>query len=359
MFLVFVHAFLAFAVVALFAMPLRKIAYYSGIVDQPGGRKQHAKAIPPIGGLIVFTVFMLYGFFSGLVDLVEYWPLYMALILLLTSGALDDQFHIPAKIKLCVHIAAAALITFWGNVEAAYLGNLFGLGVLWAGMFSYPFTIVAVVLLINAMNLMDGMDGLAGGVSFVMFSWMAFIAFISGWYAYAFVLLLLIACLAGFLVFNMRNPWRRSASLFLGDAGSMSLGLCLAWFGVLLARGPSTPMEPIAVAWVLGFPVFDICAQFYRRVCEGKDPFSPDRGHFHHHFIDAGVSVRYAAPIIISIVALMGLIGCGGVALGVHPAILTIGWVALLLLHIVLSRKPERYVRLIQRFCAKKNIHTA
>lgn len=355
---VLAHAFLAFVLVILISMPLRKLAFFTGIVDVPGGRKQHAKAIPPIGGLIIFSVFMIYGFFTGFIDLFEYWPLYVALILLLTIGALDDQFHVPAKIKLLGHITSAVLIVFWGNVQAAYLGNLFGIGVLWMGVFSYPFTIIAIVLLINAINLMDGMDGLAGGVSFVMFSWMAIFAVLHGWTDYAFILFLLISCIAGFLVFNMRNPWRRSASLFLGDAGSMSLGLCLAWFGVLLARGPSAPLEPIAVAWILGFPVFDICAQFYRRVCEGKHPFSPDRGHFHHHFIDAGVPVRYATPIIVFIVALMGAVGCLGFALGIPPAILTISWVALLLLHIVLSSKPERYVRLIQRFTVK-NPHTA
>ena len=82
----------------------------------------------------------------------------------------------------------------------------------------------------------------------------------------AAVLILLMACICGFLIFNMRNPWRRKASLFLGDAGSMSLGLVIAWFAVLLARGPESPLEPIAVAWIIGFPIFDTCAQFYRRV---------------------------------------------------------------------------------------------
>ncbi len=352
------HTLIAFALVVLLIMPLRKLAYFSGIVDQPGGRKKHSKAIPPIGGIIIFSVFMLYGVFSGVINLVSYWPLYMGLIVLLTSGALDDQFHIPARFKIVIHLSAAAVIAFMGNVQAAYLGDLFGFGDVWVGFMSYPFTLIAIVLLINAINLMDGMDGLAGGVSFVMFAWMAFAAFVSGWFDYVAVLSLLMACIGGFLVFNMRNPWRRSASLFLGDAGSMSLGLAIAWFAVLLARGPGTPLEPIVVAWIIGFPIFDTCAQFYRRVCEGKSPFAPDRGHFHHHFIDAGVPVRYAALVIIMIVAFMGLIGYGGYALGVPQVILTIGWVAFLMLHIVLSRKPERYVGIIQH-CFPVKTHTA
>ncbi len=347
----------AFLLVVVLVMPFRKMARLIGIVDAPGGRKQHDKAIPPIGGLIIFTVFMAFGVISGVVNIQIYWPLYLALVVLLVSGAIDDQFSIHARLKFLIHIGVAALIAFMGNVQAAYLGDLFGFGVVWTGFMSYPFTIIAIVLLINAMNLLDGMDGLAGGVSVVMFGWFAIACFVAGAYAGAHVLILLIACICGFLVFNMRNPWRRKASLFLGDAGSMSLGLTIAWFSVLLARGPVSPIEPISVAWIIGFPIFDTCAQFFRRVCEGRDPFSPDRGHFHHHFIDAGIPVRRASVIIIAIVAIMGAIGYGGIALGLPPVVLTVGWVFLLVVHVALSKNPQTYVGIIssvaRRFQAK------
>ncbi|MGH1376163.1 MAG: MraY family glycosyltransferase [Alphaproteobacteria bacterium] len=341
----------AFMLVVLLVMPFRKLARLLGIVDAPGGRKQHDKAIPPIGGLIIFTVFLSLSVIVGAVDLREYWPLYTSLILLLMSGALDDMFSLNAWVKFCVHIFAAALIAFVGGVQAAYLGDLFGFGVVWTGFMSYPFTIIAIVLLINAMNLIDGMDGLAGGLSVVMFCWMIVACVCAGWYQDVYVLSILVGSVVGFLVFNMRNPWRRKASLFLGDAGSMSLGLSIAWFAVHLARGPQTPIEPIAVAWIIGFPIFDTCAQFYRRIRAGRDPFSPDRGHFHHHFIDAGVPVRKASVIIIALVALMGGIGIGGVAMGVPNVVLTVGWVALLFVHIAMSYKPERYVCLIRKLC--------
>ncbi len=347
---VFIPPAIAFALVVILVMPFRKLARMLGIVDTPDHRKQHGKAIPPIGGLIIFTIFMVLGVVTGIVDLQQYWPLYVSLIILLVSGAIDDQISIHAKIKFFIHLLVACLIAFMGNVQAAYLGDLFGLGVVWTGFMSYPFTIIAIVLLINAINLMDGMDGLASGVCVAIFSWFMIAAIAAGWFSYASVLALLIACLAGFLVFNMRNPWRRKASLFLGDAGSMSLGLCIAWFAVLLARNEAAPLEPIAVAWIIGFPIFDTCAQFYRRVRAGKDPFAPDRGHFHHHFIEAGVPVHWASIIIIAIVAIMGAIGYGGIAIGIPPVVLTVLWVFLLLLHIAISRKPERYVRLIKRF---------
>ena len=350
---VFVVSIIAFVLVVVLTMPFRKLATRIGVVDAPGGRKQHDEAVPPIGGLIIFPIFIIAGIFSGIADLQTYWPLFISLIILLVFGAIDDLFAIHARLKILVHLVAACIIAFWGNVQAAYLGDLFGFGVVWAGFMSYPFTIVAIVLLINAMNLLDGLDGLTGGVSFVIFSWFMVAAVISGGYASAHVLLLLIACIAGFLVFNLRNPWRRKASLFLGDAGSMSLGLSIAWFAVLLSRGESAPIEPISVAWIIGFPIFDTCAQFYRRVCAGQDPFSPDRGHFHHNLVDAGMPVAYASLTIIAIVAIMGAIGYGGIAIGLPPVVLTLVWMVLLLAHIAVSGKPDRYVHVIKLLFGK------
>lgn len=355
-FSVFIVPVIAFVLVIILVMPFRKLAHKLGVIDSPGGRKQHDVAVPPIGGLIIFTVFMLVGVFSGAIDLNHYWPLYVSLVVLLVSGAMDDHFSLHAKVKFPIHIIVSLLIAFMGDIQVAYIGDILGFGVVWTGVLSYPFTIIAIVLLINAVNLMDGMDGLAGGGAVVMFSWFMVACIVSGWFDVAYILGILIACIAGFLVFNIRNPWRRKASLFLGDAGSMSLGLILAWFAVSLARGPTTPIEPIAVAWIIGFPVFDTCAQFYRRVCAGLDPFAPDRGHFHHHFIDAGISVRRASITIIIIIAVMGGIGYGGGVLGVPLFILTLLWCALLFGHIYLSKKPERYVNFIKRFANNDEI---
>lgn len=345
----FIPPIIAFILVVLLVMPFRKFARIIGIVDKPGGRKRHEKEVPPIGGLIIFTIFMFTSVLFGVVDLYNYWSLYIGLIILLMLGAIDDQFHVPPMAKLFFQLVAAGVIAFGGNVQAAYLGDLFGFGVIWTGFMSYPLTLIAVILLINAMNLMDGMDGLVGGASSVIFLWFMLASIAGGWSGEALILGVLVASIAGFLVFNIRNPWRRKASLFLGDAGSMSVGLVIAWFAVLLARGPQAPLEPISVAWIIGFPIFDTCAQFYRRIREGRDPFSPDRGHFHHIFIDAGIPVRYASPIIIVLIGAMGGVGYGGGVVGLPPVILTITWILLLLAHMYLSSKPEIYVSIIRK----------
>lgn len=348
----FFHPLIAFILVVSLVPPLRKLARVWGIVDQPGGRKKHQKAIPPVGGIIIFSIFMLWGVFSGVVDLQEYWALYVGLVILLMAGAIDDQFYIPARIKLVLHLFAASIVAFGGDVQAAYLGNLFGFGDVWTSYLSYPFTLIAIVLLINAMNLLDGLDGLLGGISSAIFAIFMFAAIVSGWFEQAQVLGLVIAVILGFLVFNLRSPWRRKASLFMGDAGSTAIGLVIAWFSVHLARTPEAPLEPIVVAWIIGFPIFDTCAQFYRRIRKGQDPFAPDRGHFHHHFVNAGIPVHYATPFIVGIVAFMGGVGYGAYALGVPEYILMAGWVVMLLSHILLSARPARYVWFLRKFFA-------
>lgn len=338
-----------FLAVVLLAMPARKLAKTIGLIDRPDERKTHEKAVPPIGGLVIFPVFMMLGVLGGLVDLKIYWPLYTGLIVLLVTGALDDRFSLKARTKFIVHFSVAALVVFWGNCQVAYLGDLFGFGVVWAGFMAYPFSIIAVVLLINAVNLMDGLDGLAGGMSVVMFGWMAFAAALAGAKAEVLVLLSLIAAIAGFLVFNMRSPWRRRASMFLGDSGSMCLGLVIGWFAIKLAQGPHMPLEPMAVAWVIGLPIFDACAQFFRRVRNGKHPFDPDRGHFHHHLVDAGFDVKIATPLIMVIVAIMGAVGVLGQVAGLPVVVLTLLWIKLLFAHMALCYKPHICVSLLSR----------
>ena len=88
----------------------------------------------------------------------------------------------------------------------------------------------------------------------------------------------------------------------------------------------------------------DTCAQFYRRVKEGRHPFSPDRGHFHHHLIEAGIPVGFAVPIIFLIITTLGLLGIFAPALGTPLPIITGLWIITILAHMAISRHPHRYV---------------
>lgn len=345
--------FLAFALVLVLVPPARKLALRVGFVDAPGGRKEHEEPVPPIGGLVLFTVFMIIALLTG-TDFSDAWPLFVALGLILFTGALDDYRHIDAWVKFGVQFLCAGLIVLASEARLYNLGDLFGFGVFHLGFMSIPFSIVAVVLFINAINLIDGLDGLAGGVSFIVLFWLAVACAVAGQGAMLLALLPLIGALAGFLFYNMRRPGRARASIFLGDAGSLGLGLVLAWFCIDFAQAPGpVVLPPIAVAWILALPIIDICAQFNRRVREGRHPFDPDRGHFHHHFIHAGLPVGRAVALILLICFILGGVGYFGFLIGLPQWVLTLVWIMLLFAHIGLSRKPQIYIDFLNQLVQK------
>lgn len=337
-----------FAVLGLVPL-VRKAALRFGFVDQPGGRKDHAQPTPPVGGLVIVPVFIGFSVLSG-ADPSRQWPFWAALAVIMLAGALDDRYAIRPRWKFMAQFIAALLIVVFGNARVVSLGDLFGFGTVWLGFMHIPFSVIASILLINAINLIDGIDGLAGGKSFIALFWMLVACLVAGAGAQAVSIGIMMAALAGFLVYNMRSPLRRKASVFLGDAGSMALGLSLAWFGMTLGMGSDPVIAPIAVAWILALPIMDTCAQFARRVAQGRHPFSADRNHFHHHFINAGVSVARATAIITLIGFVLGLIGVGGMLLGVPEYVLAYVWIVTILVHIYMSLRPARFRRIVAFF---------
>lgn len=295
-----------------------------------------------MGGLAVFPVFMVLAllfFYSS-----ELAWFCAGLSLLLIVGALDDRQQLMPRIKFMAQIVAALVIVGPGGAYVEGLGDLLGFGPLWLGWGGYVFAAVATVLLVNGVNLMDGLDGLAAGMGFIVLLWLVLAGVGDG-------ANVLVAALAGFLVYNLRYPGHLKASVFLGDAGSLALGLSLAWFCIHASQGPHAPIEPVTVAWLLALPIFDTCGQFARRVSEGRHPFDPDRKHFHHHFIAAGFTPGQATATILALVFIFGTIGIYGPSV-IPVYILAYIWTALLFAHIFLSMRPQRFRRLIARLAA-------
>jgi UDP-GlcNAc:undecaprenyl-phosphate GlcNAc-1-phosphate transferase len=325
-----------------------KMALRWRFVDRPGGRKDHSGAVPPIGGLMIFSIYMVVCALSG-ADTKTLFGLFPALLLMLVVGAFDDRRHINAWIKFGAQFVCAGLVVLVGGVQIHHLGNIFGFGTLGMGFMTIPFSIISVVLFVNAINLMDGLDGLAGGQAFVVLVWFMIACVVGGQGGSLSEIAPLLGALGGFLFYNMRSPVRGRAVVFLGDAGSTGLGLVLAWFCIRLTQGDAAVLAPISVAWILALPIIDVCGQFYRRVREGRHPFSPDRGHLHHHFIHAGFSVGRATATILLIGFIMGGVGYGAVALGMPEWVLAVIWIAMLLTHIALSRKPQIYIDFLEK----------
>ena len=349
---IWIYGLAAFFAVTVLMIPVLKLAPHLKLLDKPGGRKQHDGDVPLMGGLVIFPVFVALCLVAGF-SFVEYWPLYTGIFALLIVGFADDKRHVPAWVKFGVQSAVALLVVIMGDAHIHSLGNLFGLGAFGLGFLSLPFSLAAVVLLINAVNLMDGLDGLAAGSVSVMLGWLAYGFYAGGDLSGFAMAVILLASIAGFLIYNIRSPFRARASVFLGDAGSLCLGLTLAWFAIEAAKDVDTPsLQPMSVAWILAVPIMDTCAQFYRRVRAGKHPFSPDRGHLHHHFIHAGVSHGRAVVCILALVFVTGAFGVMGVQLGLPLVVLTVSWIVAILAHMAVSDKPHRYERFIASFCS-------
>lgn len=346
----FLYSLIAFLLAAALMPFARKLAARAGFLDRPDGRKQHEGAVPPIGGLVVFPVFMLVAGY-----LLHDWGangwFFSALALMLVTGALDDKYTVPPRIKFLLQFAAACMIAT-GGAKVAAMGDLFGFGIVRLGFLSIPFSIVATVLLINAVNLMDGLDGLAGGMGVIVLGAMALCASFNGNHPETVELLILCGALCGFLVFNMRSPWRGKASVFLGDAGSLALGLSIAWYAIRLAGRAEPVIAPASVAWMLGLPIMDTCGQFARRVREGRSPFSADHNHFHHLFVQAGMSVGRATFWILGIILLYSAIGITGIRAGLPSWLLMYVWALLLLIHIRMAMRPESFRQAISRVFA-------
>ena len=308
---IFVHSALAcFASISLIVL-LRNTALRMGLVDYPGGRKQHAGGVPVVGGIAIYGAF---AFSALMVTQAE--PLYPfrsllgGMGLLVFAGVLDDMHDLSAFAKLVMQCIAALLMVSWGGVYVSQLGNVLGFGVAGAlGNFAIPFTLVCVLGVINAWNMTDGVDGLAGGLALVSLTALAALYLELSLDSHLLMIAILIGALIGFLCFNVRNPLRPRADVFLGDAGSMLLGFAVAWFAVGIARVPQAPVPPITIVWLVAVPLVDMGVVILRRLISGRSPLAADREHLHHLLLRHGFSDTVTTITLIGAAAIAALIG--------------------------------------------------
>jgi UDP-GlcNAc:undecaprenyl-phosphate/decaprenyl-phosphate GlcNAc-1-phosphate transferase len=287
---------LAFLVTALSIPVLRAPATRLGLVDHPNRRKRHQGVVPLIGGLAVLV-----GFAAGWLFAPDgwspHWSLLFGTALLAFVGVADDIRHVSSSLRLLVQLVAALAVVA-GGLQIGSLGNLLGTGPIHLGWLAIPFTVLCIVVMINAINMLDGADGLAGSVALLAAGGLAALALIDGMPGIAFAALILTGALLGFLIFNVRSPWVHKASVFLGDSGSTVLGFVLAFLAIALTQRGSAGIAPISVAWVLLLPATDMLSVSLRRLRCGRSPLAADRSHFHHVLLRAGLSVRSVVWII-------------------------------------------------------------
>jgi UDP-GlcNAc:undecaprenyl-phosphate GlcNAc-1-phosphate transferase len=302
--LVFSTAFL----LALTLLPsLASIASRIGLVDTPNKRKVHASPKPLVGGLgIMMSVAVSCLLFVPLSNLRG---VYAGLTILIIVGFLDDYKELKHGGKFVAQILAALMMIYFSYVELSSFGDLISLGEINVGVFSIPVTIFCTVGVINAINMVDGLDGLAGGISLIAFLSFAALAYINGQTELALLSLAFSGAVLAFLKYN-----RPPASLFMGDAGSLSMGYALAFFSIALTQKPGGLVTPAAALLMLTVPVCDTMTIMIARIVKRKSPFAADKKHLHHILLRFGFNRKRTVMHILLLSTALSLTGVLGTA---------------------------------------------
>ena len=297
------------------------ISHKKRLYDVPDARKVHTMPVPRLGGLsffpvILMSMFLVIGFrlyfwdvnVSGLSFnmLYEYLFLFVGMMLLYLVGVCDDLVGVGYRYKFAVQIAAAFLLVLSGNWFDSF-GGLFGIYSVpvWVGV---PFTVFIVVYITNAINLIDGIDGLASGLCCIALSVLSVIFFLRGQYVYALLAICTLGILMPFWCYNVFGNANRGHKLFMGDAGSLTLGYVISFLIIHMSVtnevSPtlSNPYMVIAFSTVL-VPLLDVIRVVLHRLRDHKNPFLPDKNHFHHKLLRTGMRVRMVMVCIIAISA--------------------------------------------------------
>jgi UDP-GlcNAc:undecaprenyl-phosphate/decaprenyl-phosphate GlcNAc-1-phosphate transferase len=254
------------------------------IFDRPGPLKIHPHPVPRLGGIAVALALVASILSAEPPAAIHAWPFFAALMLVWVTGLVDDVRSLSVLFRLAAQIAAAVLL--W---RGGWVVPLSGTGP--ASLFA---TCTVVVAFVNSLNFIDGSDGLAAGIAGIIAA------------AYALALAqsprtdalgTAVACATagaclGFLPFNFAP----AKKIFLGDSGSTSLGLCIAYLSLNFWRSAhATPPRMLFPILVAALPLLDATLAVFRRLRIGVSPLYGDRRHFYDLLLARGWSPRRTA----------------------------------------------------------------
>lgn len=295
------------------------IAFRKQLFDLPDERKIHHCAVPRLGGIafkpvVFFTIALLLGIsialghsemLSELEDNVQSLAFaFCSIMVLYLVGMADDLIGIRYRAKFVIQILCGVMLIAGG----IYIDDLHGiLGIhaipLWVG---YPLTILIVVFIINAINLIDGIDGLASGLCSIACLFYGLTFFMLNLYIYAMLAFATLGVLVPFFYYNVFGNAEHGKKIFMGDTGSLTVGMMLCFLSLKLAMcgqdGNTGNVHPMVLAFSpLLVPCCDVVRVYLHRVRNGKNPFLPDKNHIHHKLLVIGMRQRTAMITIIFI----------------------------------------------------------
>jgi UDP-GlcNAc:undecaprenyl-phosphate GlcNAc-1-phosphate transferase len=258
-------------------------------------------------------------------------------------GALDDKFDLRVRVRIVGQVIIASLMIYGVGGYISNLGNLFGLGDVTLGPLGIIFTYLGIIVVINAYNMIDGIDGLIGSLSINTFTSIAILFIMSGQTDYLSYPLILATATLPYLIFNLGITERlfnkKTVKIFMGDAGSMFVGLSVIWLLTMGTQGEQASFRPVTALWICAIPLMDMLAIVVRRYKNGKSPFKPDRDHLHHILQRAGLSSSQTLFVISTVAAVMSFIGLAGEYFKVTDGIMLTGFVFMFACYVLVIKK--------------------
>ena len=303
------------------AMIMPKILFISQkkkLFDLPNSRKVHDMPIPRLGGLSFFPeIIITCGFIVGLrfllglsidsagpqeATMCKYLMLIVGMTILYLIGICDDLVGLSYKPKFLAQLIAASLLAASGTWLNT-LNGLFGIYDIpaYVGM---PITIFLVIYITNAINLIDGIDGLASGLCCIA---LGILTIINVYYQQYYLALLgasTFGVIVPFWVYNVFGNAKHGHKIFMGDTGSLTLGLVLGFLAINMSQNMTGRPNDVNHTMIIVFstlivPVFDVVRVVFRRVINKKNPFLPDKNHFHHKLLRTGMRARWVMITIL------------------------------------------------------------
>lgn len=301
------------------------IAFRKQLMDIPNERKIHTSLVPRLGGIafkpvIFFSMAFIFGvnlavgnefmLTETMTDAKAILFGFCAVLFLYLVGMADDLIGVRYRAKFAIQIFCAIMLVVGG----VWLSNLYG--VLWVHALpkwiGFPLTILVVVFITNAINLIDGIDGLASGLCGVAFLFYGIVFFTLGHYFYAMFSFATLGVLVPFFYYNVFGNAAKRQKIFMGDTGSLTIGIILSFLTIKLIActptGETIWPNPIILAFApLFIPGFDVVRVYLHRIRTGSNPFLPDKNHIHHKLLALGMNQRAAMVSIISFSILLTL----------------------------------------------------
>lgn len=288
------------------------VTYKRRLFDPVNFRKIHTFIVPRLGGvgfvpiqcfLFALTVIVVYkvNFVDLHINIFQISPMFLSLmcglVMLFIVGIGDDLIGVSYKWKFFVQIFVASLLPASGLWINDMNGLLFITDLpFYVGV---PLTIFIVVLILNAINLIDGLDGLCSGLVAMSSLVLGSLFIYHGAWIHALFSFITAGVLLPFFYFNVFGTRRRQRRIFMGDTGSLTLGLSMSFLAISFVMDNPAIKAPSAGAIVIAFstlivPVFDVVRVMYVRFRIGAPLFKPDQNHLHHKFLRAGMSHNHA-----------------------------------------------------------------